>query len=294
LTARSAQLGIGTAAFIAGYGLGPTAVPTGALVECAIASGIKYLDTAASYGDAERAIGRHASTAMAGAVRIATKIAVDAHDDAATIERAIEASRERLGMPVIDTVLAHSATGAALTSPAVAAAFAAARRRGDIERAGASTYGVADARTALAQPWCDAVQVEFSILNQSVVSAVETERRPGQEIIARSVLCKGLLTSRRQHAPELPAPLSETLKWLDRMATTVGMTLPQLAIRYALDTPAIDVVIVGVGSVEELHAALAVVDLPPLPASVFEQCRSFDRSDLDAVHPERWHTPARQ
>jgi aryl-alcohol dehydrogenase-like predicted oxidoreductase len=52
------------------------------------------------------------------------------------------------------------------------------------------------------------------------------------------------------------------------------MTLPELAIRFALDTPGLDVVLVGIGSPEELATAVAARDrAPPHPITMARHCR---------------------
>jgi aryl-alcohol dehydrogenase-like predicted oxidoreductase len=66
------------------------------------------------------------------------------------------------------------------------------------------------------------------------------------------------------------------------------MTMPSVAIRFALDTPGVDVVLVGVSTVEELDAALDAWRRAPLTAAQRSLLMDLDRSALDVVHPERW------
>jgi aryl-alcohol dehydrogenase-like predicted oxidoreductase len=153
---------------------------------------------------------------------------------------------------------------------------------------GASTYGAGDARLALVQSWCDVVQVEHSVLNPSVVRALAGVKRPGQEIAARSVLCKGLLTARRRHATDLDGALAARLDRLEAQALDWGFSLPELAIRFALDTPGVDIVLVGVSNLTELDVALAATQRPPLEPWQREALAEFDRGQDDWVHPERW------
>jgi aryl-alcohol dehydrogenase-like predicted oxidoreductase len=153
---------------------------------------------------------------------------------------------------------------------------------------GASTYGADDARLALAQPWCDVVQVEHSVLNPSVVHALAGVKRPGQEIAARSVLCKGLLTGRRRYATDLDVALAATLDRLEARAHDWGFTLPELAIRFALDTPGVDIVLVGMSNLPELETALAAARRTPLEQRQMEALAEFDCAYEDWSHPERW------
>ena len=270
------MIGIGTATFMPNYGLGAGAPPGDALLRRAAASGIGYFDTAADYADSETAVGR----AVPADRRVCTKIKSGEGIDA------VHASVNRLGRTP-DTILMHSAGQAQLESASAIAALQTARERGFVRRIGASTYGVEDARFALAQPWVDAVQVEYSILNQSVIRGLE-RRRPGQEVVVRSVLCKGLLTSRRSEAPRLTAGIGDALAGIEACAQDWGQSIEALAIRFALGTPGVDVVVVGVSNDAELEVALDASRQGPLTSGQWQRLAAFDRSDVDAAHPERW------
>lgn len=276
MTPDRAVLGIGTATFLANYGINPGPRPGDDLLRAALDGGVRYVDTAADYGDGERALGR----VLRDGIRVCTKIPA-----AGTLD-AVRASVERLGRPP-DTILMHSAGREQIATGAAVRALTEAKREGLTGRIGVSTYGTDDAAFALAQPWCDAVQVEYSILNQSVIRGVE-RTRPGQEIVVRSVLCKGLLTSRRAAAPHLLAGVADALESLDAKAREWGRTVEELAIRFALDTPGIDVVLVGISSREELETALAADGSPRLTTEEWQALAALDRSDADAAHPERW------
>ena len=281
-----ASLGVGTATFIPGYGLTSCGRPGPELLDAAFDAGIRYIDTAAAYADSEAAIGHVARRVRELGVRVATKLQL-ADPTAASCREAMEASLGRLDLPCADTVLLHSAAAEQIASPGVAAAWIGLRDAGLVNRLGASTYGLEAARTAIAAPWCDAVQVEFSILNQSVVTGLD--RRSGRpvEVIARSVLCKGLLTASALALP-LPADARATLQALGALAADMGMDLTTLAIRFALDTPGIDVVLVGVSDRAELDTAVRAAELPPLGRAEYGAVAAFDRSHEEWSHPERW------
>jgi aryl-alcohol dehydrogenase-like predicted oxidoreductase len=274
--ASRAELGIGTAAFLAGYGIGPAAEPPDDLLGLAVERGIRYIDTAADYGDSEAAVGR----VVVPGVRVCTKVPA-----AATIDD-VRAAVARLGAAP-DTILMHSAGLEQLAGAPAIDALGAARAAGLASRIGASTYGTEAAAFALDQPWCDTIQVEYSVLNQSVLRTLPPTRA-AKEIVVRSVLCKGLLTSRRTAAPRFTTPLADALEGLEQCARDWGCTIEALAIRFALDSPGIDVVLVGVSNHAELETALDAAALPRLTRDQWTRLAAFDRSDHDAAHPERW------
>jgi aryl-alcohol dehydrogenase-like predicted oxidoreductase len=282
----SARLGLGTATFIPGYGLTSGGRPGPELLDAALDAGVRYVDTAAAYADSEATLGLVADRVRALAVRVATKLH-PAATTAASCREAMAASLARLRLDSADTVLLHSASVEQVASASGADAWIRLRDAGLATRIGASTYGVEAARVAVAAPWCDAVQVEFSILNQSVVGDLAARNSRPVEVIARSVLCKGLLTASARALP-LPDDAATTLRELDAVAADLGTDLTTLAIRFALDTPGIDVVLVGVSSRAELDVAAAAAARPPLTAEQYRAVAAFDRSAAEWTHPERW------
>ena len=283
-------LGLGTATALPGYGVGDGSGDPAALsdvIRAALGAGVRYVDTAAAYGAGESLLGELAGLLTRTAVRVCTKVS------RSELHAGLEPSLGRLRFHAVDTVLLHSARGHDVVDGGVARALSSMKASWRTARTGASTYGVEDARTALAQPWCDTLQVEHSVLNPSVVAAVRRAKRPGQELVVRSALCKGLLTARRRALPEAFGDVVALVDELDGVASGWGFTLPELAIRYALDTPCVDVVLVGMASAPELELALAALRRPPLAPWQMDELARFDRSDDDLVHPERWETADR-
>jgi aryl-alcohol dehydrogenase-like predicted oxidoreductase len=282
----AAVMGIGTATFLPGYGPTAGGHPGPALLTAAFDHDVRYVDTAAAYGSSEAALGEVADQVRSRGVRVATKIQPAAH----TVEAyrtATDASLARLRLAAIDTVLLHSAASSLIASPVVAEAWSGVREARIARHVGVSTYGVADARTAVTSSWCETVQVEFSIVNQAVVGALRAAASRPCEVIVRSVLCKGLLTS-SAFALTLPKDALETLRALEALGKRLHMDLTTLAIRFALDTPGIDVVLVGVSDAAELDAAVRAWRRAPLSVPEYAEIAAFDRSHADWAHPERW------
>jgi len=276
------------AAVVSRYGIGDqTGADADTLVQGAMASGVQYLDTAAVYGESESAIGQWRRDLDSRGVRICTKVGASGRTASEELVAEARQSVERLG-GAVDTLLVHSARAEALSGDGVGRALDTIRLAGLATRTGASTYGSIAACEALHQEWCHTLQIEFSLLNQQVWNDVQFVRRAGQEVVARSVLCKGLLTDRADAAGPLAAPVVGDLAALRGLAISWGYTLPELAIRFALDTPGLDIVLVGVSSDEELGTAIGAAAKAGLTDSQMAHLRTFDRSALDCVHPERW------
>jgi aryl-alcohol dehydrogenase-like predicted oxidoreductase len=281
-----ATLGIGTAAFIPNYNLleASGSRHQDPPIAKAIEMGIGYIDTAPSYARAEAALGTFSDQIRDRHVRICTK--GDPRKDLAGLEDEFSTSLQHLHCDSVDTLLMHSARQSDLNSSA-AEFFKSVKSQGRAKKIGASTYGN-DALAAITLPWCDVVQIEYSILNPSALASISTSRRAGQEVVVRSVLCRGLLSSSNPGVPNVPEEIASNIIKLNGLAEKWGFTLSDLAIRFALDTPGVDVALLGVATEAELFAASRAATLPSLDRAQLKALESFDLSHLDMVHPERW------
>lgn len=280
-------LGIGTAIAIPGYGLkgSPSESGLGHVLSAALDAGVEYFDTAPTYASGELILGE-ALRSGARTPRICSKI--EARE--ASSEKAmdvVDESLRRIGISRMDTLLLHSASAADMRDERISRTLEQCRRAGRCTKIGASTYGVEDALAALSQKWCEVVQVEFSILNPEVVRALGPSV-PGQEIVVRSVLCKGLLTPAYCDIPNLPGQLRERLECAEAVAKSLSLSMVELAVGFALSQPKIDVVLVGCASTKELDEVLRAQKAAPLPAHIMERLDSLASPEEEWSHPERW------
>jgi aryl-alcohol dehydrogenase-like predicted oxidoreductase len=98
------------------------------------------------------------------------------------------------------------------------------------------------------------VQATWNLLEPSAGEALGEARASGCGVIVKEVLANGRLTS-RYGSPELTR--------LRAYATQRGTSVETIAIAAALAQPWVDVVLSGAVTSEQLHAAIAAVDLTP-------------------------------
>lgn len=291
--ADRARLVVGTAALGLEYGL-PTEAGGGrslpsesvacAVVEAALAAGVSTFDTAPAYGVAEARLG----AALGGRGSVWTKIGAAAATPA-EIEESLECSRARLGRRVLDVVQWHNWTPELGAGRRWRAALDVLRRDPDVRAVGATTYGPEHATAAVCSGAFDVVQVEWSVLNPEVVRALgRAARDRGVRIAVRSVLLQGVLAGRPlpPHLGELGAIRDD----LDEHARRLGLSLPALAIRAALDHSGIDHVLIGLDHPEQLAPALEAAEAPMLDAAARDAIARADRSGAACVDPRRWPT----
>jgi aryl-alcohol dehydrogenase-like predicted oxidoreductase len=256
MTGNLARLGLGTVQFGQAYGISnahgqvsPEDART--ILYRAARAGLKTLDTAAAYGNAEAVLGGLSDATRP--YRIATKTISLKNGLDAVVARARQ-SVTTLGRRPVDLLLVHSAGDLSLPDgPALWKALLALRDEGLFGGIGISAY-VADDPAALARKFRPAaMQVPVSLLDQRLVrsGALAAMKSMGVEIHARSLFLQGLLFLPEDKIPPKLAVAAPHLRNLRAAFAEAGTTPLAAALAFALGRSEIDVAVVGVTSVPE-------------------------------------------
>jgi aryl-alcohol dehydrogenase-like predicted oxidoreductase len=249
----------------------PTDADATMLVERALQLGVATFDTAPAYGDSESRLGR-----MLGARGHAwTKVA--SGDPSASLD----ASLGRLQRSRVELLQWHNWTAALATDAGWRSCWS--RLRGDprVDKLGATTYGVADAVAAADSGLFDVVQCEYNVLNQRVVGALAGR---GIAVAVRSVYLQGALTDEGRALPDRPVLRAG----VERARVAARGSLTRLALRAALEHPAIMHVLVGIDRAAQLDEAIAIADGPALDPDQRAALATLDLAGDPATDPRTW------
>jgi L-galactose dehydrogenase/L-glyceraldehyde 3-phosphate reductase len=287
-------------------------------VERALTLGINYFDTAPVYGDT-------ASEANLGAVLqelgaqpiVATKVALAASDFgniAGAVERSVEGSLARLGVPRIPLIQLHNrvglqraakadlGSGALLTvddvlgPEGVVAGFRALRDRGLVKFFGCSSFGgYAQCVNQLIDSGAfDALIINLSVINTSAMQRAdapsplrnygETGARAaaaGMGVIALRVLEGGVLagTPPRSNAAH-DMNMGRRAAAIARIVGD-GQTMPQAAIRFVLSEPRVATALIGFSDVAQVEDAAAAAGKGPLPRPMLDEIERLRARDFE-------------
>ncbi|MBS0472184.1 MAG: aldo/keto reductase [Proteobacteria bacterium] len=289
MTRLLSRLGIGTVQFGQAYGISNARgqVPQDdvrAILSRAAEAGLRTLDTAAAYGEAETVLG--ALNEAARPFRIVTKTISLKHGLDAVLERA-RRSAETLRRKPVDLLLVHGAGDLAMPDgPALWKALLALRDEGLFGGIGISAY-VADDPAALARKYRPAaMQVPLSLLDQRLVrsGALADMKAQGVEIHARSLFLQGLLFLPEDKLPPKLTRAAPHLRALKERIAAAGSTPLAAALAYAFAQPEIDVAVVGVTTAPEFEEILSAAR-HPAPALDWPAC-AFD--DEVVLTPSLW------
>ncbi|MES2391625.1 MAG: aldo/keto reductase [Acidobacteriota bacterium] len=290
------QIALGTVELGLPYGLGvvetkPTYEQAERLVHAALDKGIRFIDTARAYGDSEEILGRclagHRSelilTTKVGPLPLAGRSDADL---AAAVFASVEESLQALRTDHVDWLMLHSATLAHIEQfDRFVGPFESLRQQGKIRAFGASIYDDS-LHASLGRPGLACLQVAASAMDRRVENALAQGAPTGQDFVIRSVLLRGALSERYRALPPSMQPLRDAIEPLARLAANAGISLTELAYRYAAEFDGL--MLIGTASVSELEQAINFVERGPLSAEITTAIHSLGLLDDCFLSPAKW------
>jgi aryl-alcohol dehydrogenase-like predicted oxidoreductase len=261
------------------------------LLNQASTSGIRMVDTAQAYGDAEAVLGRNLPKGHA--FRIISKLSAQSQTsfsklDTVVWEKEFRRSCERLGQEALDALLLHAP--ADLRKPGSTYLedwLLGLRNRGLVKRLGVSIYTSGDLE-GVNPELLDLVQLPLSLFDQRLLQdgTVTRLRAKGTAIHGRSLYLQGLLLI---PAVEWPNWVSSAMRNhhqnLEKLAQKRDYRLIDLALGFAKEQSDLEAVVVGLCSIEELEELERTWKMPSPWQEAEWKVWALQDSSLD---PRRW------
>ncbi len=257
------------------------------LLSYAYESGITNYDTAPSYGEAETVLGKY----LTGANRnVWTKLSdPNAQQDFKAASQSIESSLKSLKIESISYLQWHNWTSDLVGLSNFMKLWGSLKDDGRICSLGASTYGARDAMEAIKSGLFDLVQIEWNLLNQSVLMEVEEEAiKRGVKIALRSIFLQGVLTQAGKVLPKKLSPLITPRANAEKVANEVGVPLNCLAFLAALGQKSRPFVLVGVDKCVHLEELVGFAKNQALPDRAKELVDKLNITNNPLVDPRNW------
>lgn len=281
---------MGTAQFGLAYGVanreGQVAkTDVAAMLGYAHAHGISMLDTAVAYGESEQVLG---DVGIDGWDVVSKLPAVpeSVTDVRAWVASQVSESLRRLGVTRLYGLLLHR-PGQLLEhrGDVLYSAIVSMKNKGLVEKVGVSVYEPAELDRFPAQMQFDLVQAPFNIVDSRMTASGWLARLSdsGCEVHVRSVFLQGLLLMKPEERPKQFSPWNGLWQAWDSWLLHAGLTPLQACLRYALSTPGIAKVVLGVDSLAQLQQILAAAkgDMPAIPDDL-------QTSDPKLLNPALW------
>jgi aryl-alcohol dehydrogenase-like predicted oxidoreductase len=272
-------------------------------IQKAIELGCNFFDTADVYGwgHSEELLGK-ACKSKRDHLIIATKVGGDFYQGPGFqtftpeyIRFALDKSLERLKTDYIDVYQLHNPPLKLLNRPQTFEVLKDLKKEGKIRAWGVSVFDPVEGMTALKVGQPDSLQVPYNIFNtKPAAELIPSAHAVGCSIIAREPLANGFLTGKyqanctfeqgdvRQNWPRdyIRARVSAAQKL--EFLTRAGRTLAQAAIKFALFSDGVAVVIPGIKTSEQAEENLAASDQKPFSSEEMETLKALQAKGFAA------------
>ncbi len=266
------------------------------LLHMAIDAGINFFDTARMYGESERIMGE-AFKGCREKVLICTKCRhfIDQEgnipeDD--ELERIIESSLgeslKTLQTDHVDVFMLHQAPMKVLENEKIANIFLKLKRSGRIKATGASTYTTAETKKAIESGVWNVIQLPYNLMDQRQSELFSTAVHNGVGLVVRSVLLKGLLSDRGRGLHPALRDVEEHLKTYNELLEGKDYNLPALATKFALSSPEVSSVLVGIDRREYLEQSLIAADGKYLYHKTLQRAKELAYPDPEFLNLPLW------
>jgi aryl-alcohol dehydrogenase-like predicted oxidoreductase len=290
------RIGLGTVQFGADYGISNelgqcTPEETRDILKEARQLGIRVLDTAPAYGRAEEALGRFADKDHFQIVTKTEPISEPAvtEQQVAQVKEVFVNSLRRVGRESVYAILVHHAGD--LLKPGGDQLWTTLRdfrADGLVSKVGVSIYDGAQIDDVLSRFDVDLVQLPVNVFDQRLIRSghLKTLRDKGIEIHARSIFLQGLLLMTPDQIPAHFEPVMPRVRRYHEVLKEQSVSLPVAALNFVRQLAEIDVILLGVNSVEHLRE-----DVKAYRESCSLDYAEFSLEDRAMLDPQEW--PAR-
>ena len=294
------KIGLGTVEIGIPYGIGNTGLPSEqeaiTILKTAVEVGITYIDTARGYGLAEERIGKSEITKNPNII-VGTKCGQFLKDSPelsfneleARIREEVDISRKNLNQEVLQLVQFHNEREDYTELSPIVEIFQKLIHEQKILHVGIAVRGEDVGNSALSTGFFETMQLAYSIADQRMAAhVIPKAHEQGIGIINRSVLLKGALTSGRTKLPPALMPLQNIGDAAEMLANELRISLPELAIRFAISNPAISTVLLGTTKPHHLESALQATEAGALPSEIIHKLYALGSIDPAQIDPSKW------
>ena len=285
------KLALGTVQFGMRYGVANSVgqvseVAAEAILKQASLLGVNMLDTAIAYGSSEEVLGKFAQTEQ----NIVTKLSAipeTERDPKNWIIGQFDGSLERLRVSRIYGLLLHrpdqllGPNGAEIYD-----ALAELKARGSVQKIGVSIYSPDELEPLLERYNFDLVQATLSILDRRILETGWAGRlkENGIELHTRSAFLQGLLLMPKDQRPVRFERWKSIWEEWDQWLSDTGLSPLQACMRFTVQQPLVDRVVIGVDSTAQLLEIVGALD------GIIKKLPKFeDLSDTRLINPATWN-----
>ena len=254
------------------------------ILEKTLSSGVGPIDTALEYGDSEQVIGAFIRE-QNKALEIVSKLPKCGAGEA---EKFFEKSLKNLNTKKLYGYLVHD-FDSFIKEPAVWEKMQSFKGQGKVGKIGFSLYYPKQAEELLRKGIeFDLAQLPYSIFDQRFSDILPKLKEQGVEVHVRSVFLQGLVFKGTEELLGNLAGASGALEDLEQISKESGVPVSALCINFAVLNPAIDKVVVGVDSLQNLDENIEAFSYQNKVKDVLPKLLSLGIDNENIVVQSKW------
>ncbi|MCW3118952.1 MAG: aldo/keto reductase [Chitinophagaceae bacterium] len=267
------------------------------LLHAALENGINFFDTARLYGNSEAIIGK-AFKDKRDEIILCTKCSHFRNDDGSfpgyetiktIIENSLKESLEALQTDYVDVFMLHQGDIQILENNDVAKIFTDLKESGIIRATGVSTYTPGETEMAINSGNWDVIQLPYNLMDQRQAALFSLASEKGIGIVVRSVLMKGLLSSRGKNLHPALKNVEDHLSKYNQVFSSTCEDLPAASTKFALSFKEVSSVLVGIDKMEYLQKSLEAADGNYFNETTLQLSRQLAYPDPAFLNLHEWN-----
>jgi len=290
---NSAKLILGTVQFGLPYGINnshgkPDKKLALELLNRAYLGGIRLLDTAEAYGNAQEVIGAYHQAFPLQRFEVITKLSFENLKKGNSLLDLVKGDMKQMLVSGLFGYMAHNYNDLHYFEKDLQL-LSDLGSEGLIQRLGVSVYTNEEAEAALENEWIDFIQLPFNMfdnINQRGSIFVMAKSK-GVDIHTRSVFLQGLFFKDPDDLPQKLTPLRKHLLHIRRVAADSKISLEELALQYVYTNPAISKVLIGVDNIEQLAQNLKAISRTA-SQELFDIINRIMVEETELLNPANW------
>ena len=292
-----AEFCIGTAQFGMDYGIAntsgqPRQEEIDQIVASAVDNGIRFFDTAQSYGNSESFLGKALEKLEhKNSLRFVSKLSPDLHSSSSDIIiKTVKSSVQNLNIESLYGFLAHQLE--AIYTQSFASAVQQLKNEEIIFKSGVSVYTPDEAKTALENPLVEILQIPLNILDRRWIDEMILKKAEEKnvQLFFRSIFLQGLIFLNAHDLKKVQMEWAHP--YLDQFKTLVSETslsLVELSINVLSNLSGDNIIIIGVDNYQQLQENINIIsNLEPDKTFIQNWWSSIPAFPEKLLNPSLW------
>ena len=265
------------------------------MIKYAVDNGIKYIDTARAYGDAELVIGEYNKIyGVPKDIKIISKlrpnvIEADTKDVNSLIRDELESSLKRMGVDKLNGYLLH--TPEYIYNQNILDALLNLKEEKMVENIGVSIYDLKEGEQAIKTGIIDYIQLPYSYLDQRGIRTgfIKKAKEHGIKIFTRSAFLQGLVMMEKSRIPQYLAPAICNIEKFELITKEFNEDIINAIIHFVTDEADIDYLVFGVDNIEQLKEDMDAYRNKKINTLLIEQVKQhINMLEDNIIFPSLW------